>query len=285
MLKGWGKVDPPSKKKLPVEADVPEYMAHQGLLKGATERDRRVGDLALVAFYYLLRVGEYSVTGTKSKDKQTQQFAMKDVAFFRKNALGQLRQLSSKKASEKELLTAAGATLRLRNQKNGWRNVCIHQQHNGNRYTCPVRALARIVISIRKLTSDTDTLLSTYWDKKPRNVTDKDMRTAIKLAAAALDYRNNKGIDVSQVDTHSFRVGGANALHMAGYMDRQIQKMGRWRSDTFKEYISDQLSTFSDGMSTDMKKTFNFVNIAGGELTNITMETLSADYNLHASAA
>ena len=111
------------------------------------------------------------------------------------------------------------------------------------------------------------------------------MRKGIKLAAAALDYRNNKGIDVSQVDTHSFRAGGANALHMAGYMDRQIQKMGRWRSDTFKEYISDQLSTFSDGMSTDMKKTFNFVNIAGGELTNITTATLAVEYNSHASAA
>ena len=71
---------------------------------------------------------------------------------------------------------------------------------------------------------------------------------------------------------------------MAGYMDRQIQKMGRWRSDTFKEYISDQLSTFSDGMSTDMKKTFNFVNIAGGELAKVTRAMLAPEYSSHASA-
>ena len=284
MLKGWSKVDPATKKKLPVESDVPEFMATMGLRKEATELERRVGDLALVAFYYLLRVGEYAVTGTKSADKQTTQFTVKDVAFFRKNAMGQLRQLG-KKATNEQLLTAAGATLRLRDQKNGWKNVCIHQHSNGEKELCPVRALARIVISIRELTSNSDTLLSTYWDGKPKNVTDKCMRRGIKLAAKALSYPERKRIEIKQIDTHSFRAGGANALHMAGYLDRQIQKMGRWRSDTFKEYISDQLSTFSKGMSKNMKKSFNFVNIAGGEMTDVTDATVATDYTAHASSA
>ena len=61
--------------------------------------------------------------------------------------------------------------------------------------------------------------------------------------------------------------------------------MGRLRSNTFKEYISDQLSTFSKGMSKDMKKSFNFVNIAGGELTNVTEATVATAYTAHASAA
>ena len=74
-------------------------------------------------------------------------------------------------------------------------------------------------------------------------------------------------------------------MHMAGYSDRQIQKMGRWRSDTFKEYISAQLSTFSEGMSTAMKKTFGFVNIAGGTLIDVTDGTVDAEYTEHASAA
>ena len=77
-------------------------------------------------------------------------------------------------------MEAAGATLRLRDQKNGWKNVCIHQQHNGNKYHCPVRALANIIINIRSFTNDTDTYLSTYRDKKAKNVTDKDMRKGIK---------------------------------------------------------------------------------------------------------
>ena len=127
--------------------------------------------------------------------------------------------------------------------------------------------------------------MSTYRAKKSKNVTDKDMRKGIKMAAAALAYPANKGINIDQVDTHSFRAGGANALHMAGYLDRTIQKMGRWRSDTFKEYISESLSTFSDGMSKAMKQTFNFVNIAGGVVTDVTDQTVESEYSTHASAA
>ena len=46
--------------------------------------------------------------------------------------------------------------------------------------------------------------------------------------------------------------------------------MGRWRSATFKEYISDQLSNFTDGMSKAMSTTFQFVNIAAGTLKDVT---------------
>lgn len=82
-------------------------------------------------------------------------------------------------------------------------------------------------------------------------VTDKDVRHAIKYAA-------------KEFDTHSLRGGGANALSLAGYSDREIQKMGsRWKSNTFKEYISDQLSQFSEGMSKSIKKLFNFVDVEG----------------------
>ena len=60
------------------------------------------------------------------------------------------------------------------------------------------------------------------------------------------------------------------ALHLNGYSDQEIQKMGRWRSDTFKEYISEQLSSFTKGMSTAMRRRFNFVNVEGGVLRDIT---------------
>ena len=47
---------------------------------------------------------------------------------------------------------------------------------------------------------------------------------------------------------------------------------------TFKEYISEQLSNFSDGMSQAMSKTFKFVNIAAGRWTDCTQETVLSDY-------
>ena len=58
MMDGWRKEDPPTTKKLPVEVDVPEYIATAGRQAGPTSCLRAIGDLCLIAFYYLLRVGE-----------------------------------------------------------------------------------------------------------------------------------------------------------------------------------------------------------------------------------
>jgi hypothetical protein len=65
-----------------IEADVPELLCALGLLASATAKDNAVGDLVLLAFYFLWRVGEYTVKTTRNYSKQTQQFAMKDALFF-----------------------------------------------------------------------------------------------------------------------------------------------------------------------------------------------------------
>jgi hypothetical protein len=38
---------------------------------------------------------------------------------------------------------------------------------------------------------------------------------------------------------HAIRAGAATALHAAGMPDTSIQRMGRWRSDCYKEYLRD----------------------------------------------
>ena len=65
--------------------------------------------------------------------------------------------------------------------------------------------------------------------------------------------------------------------------------MGRWNGKTFKEYISEQLSNFSEGMSEAMSRpneyvniasTFNFVNIAeDGQTTDVTERTVESEYD------
>jgi hypothetical protein len=85
---GWRKEDPPTTKQLPVEADVPKLLAERGLVSTATSLDRAIGDLSLIAFYYLLRIGEYTVKGNQNNTKQTVQFKYKDVTFFKKTQGG-----------------------------------------------------------------------------------------------------------------------------------------------------------------------------------------------------
>jgi hypothetical protein len=84
MYNGWRKEDPATTKQLPVEADVPELLADRGLRASATERDRVVGDLTLIAFYYLLRIGEYTIKGNRNETKQTVQFKREDITFSKK---------------------------------------------------------------------------------------------------------------------------------------------------------------------------------------------------------
>ena len=284
-IDGWRKADPTSKKKMPVEVDVPEWLAERGRESFATERMRAVGDHALIAFYFLLRIGEYTCKGTRNESKQTVQFRMRDVVFFDKDKSGRPATLS-RTASDDALLNAASGTLKLENQKNGWKDVCVHQEANGLDFLCPIRALARRYIHIRRNGGGPDTLLSAFFvEGKRDDVRDKDIRAGLKMAAAALDYPATRNIPVERVDTHSLRSGGANALALSGYSDTNIQKMGRWRGATFKEYISTELHRAASGMSRDMLRKFNFVNIASGAFCDVTPAALFADYDTCAGAA
>ncbi len=74
MMAGWKKEDPPTTKKLPVGIDIPEYISQCSLRPTATEQEKSAADLILIAFYYLLRIGEYTVKGTRNSTKQTVQF-------------------------------------------------------------------------------------------------------------------------------------------------------------------------------------------------------------------
>jgi len=152
MFAGWSKEDPPTVKRLPVEVDVPEFLATEGRNTSSILLIA-IGDLCLLAYYYLLLVGEYTIRGSRNDSKQMQQFKVDDATFFKKDEQGKLRQLPWD-ASDEDIMTADSLTLKLNNQKNGWKAVRIHQEANGNVYCCPVRAGSRRVCHIRANTSD-----------------------------------------------------------------------------------------------------------------------------------
>ncbi len=81
-------------KKIPVEVDVPKLLARLGRQPTANELDRAIGNLSLIVFYYLIRVGEYTVKSTQNNTKRTVQFCVTNVTFIKKDTNNQLRQLS-----------------------------------------------------------------------------------------------------------------------------------------------------------------------------------------------
>ena len=90
MLDGFRKADPPTTKQFPVEADVPEYLVKLGMSPEARKLDHAIGNLTIIAFYYLLRIGEYTTKGTCNNSKQMEEFKMGDITFFAKDKQGNL---------------------------------------------------------------------------------------------------------------------------------------------------------------------------------------------------
>jgi hypothetical protein len=64
-----------------------------------------------------------------------QQLKLGDVTFFKKSAAGQLHQLSCQ-ADDALILSGDSATIKLDNQKNGWKVIFIHQEANGEESLC-----------------------------------------------------------------------------------------------------------------------------------------------------
>ena len=123
MLAGFKNFDPAIEKKLACHPDLPEYtQAHA--YKGKSVAQHATGDLIVITYYYLLRIGEYT-TGTKRKKKtRTRQFRENDVTFFKMSnvVLAALPQ----NAPTKEIMSTDAATLRISNQKNCHAGVSVH---------------------------------------------------------------------------------------------------------------------------------------------------------------
>ena len=54
------------------------------------------------------------------------------------------------------------------------------------------------------------------------------------MLKASLRYLN---YDEREYNTHSFRIGAATSFAMIGKSDDDIKKMGRWKSDTYLNFI------------------------------------------------
>lgn len=223
---------------------------------------RAACDLANVAFYYLLRVGEYTYRSSKHRTR-TKQFRIKDVTFW--NDLEPIPVT----APLSKLLTATAATLHISNQKNGTRGQLIHHEAS-NQHNCPVRALARRISSITRHTHNLDTPISAvYTSRGWSHVLSTDINNVVKDAVTALNL-TSAGFHRRLVSSHSLRAGGAMAMKLNGVDRDTIKKYGRWSSDTFLMYIHEQIGAFSANISKLMSTHIPFANIQGPTLLHNT---------------
>ena len=259
--------DPPTEPQLAIPITVVHRILRQSWRHPHSTRTalkhQAIADLINIAFYYLLRVGEY--TKPRSQDpKLTIPFAVKHVTFWTRAG----RKIPST-SSFAQLCTAARATIKIPRSKNGMKGQAITQDCTGTDFS-PVRSLARRVHQIMSHGGTPDTPiysvrsnLHTTWQL----VTSAQINTTLKQAARD-EGLPAFGFTDSDISSHSLRAGGAMALHLNGFSPLQIKKMGRWKSEqSFECYIHDQLSAFSAGMSVKMSRDIPYQNLAAPTLT------------------
>lgn len=269
MLEGYRREDPPVVPQLAVPVEVP-HSAFQTAYATSCKVEKAKADLALIAFYYLLRVGEYTkpkyttVNGVRRRTTRTKQFSIGNIGFFKGDTLMKVVDEDGKLLlSLEELLEATSATLKITNQKNGRMGETIHHECTGHD-TSPVKALARRVYQILADGGSKDSLLCDYFDTDSEqwfSITADQMRQLIKDTVTKLDLKA-RGITADLVGSHSLRSGGAMALKLHGIDDITIKKMGRWSSLTFTMYIHTQIAHLSAGISSAMSTPLPYVNIA-----------------------
>ena len=120
--------------------------------------------------------------------------------FFCQYAKKHLRQLR-RNALDKDILSADGETLKQDNNKNGWKVVCVYQEHNGYEKFSPVRALGRRFVSIRNKVNNKETYLSVYLvGGRRKYLNAENMSAALKFATTVLNYPSLKWIPIDRVD-------------------------------------------------------------------------------------
>ena len=158
----------------------------------------------LSAFFGFLRISEYTSQWTRGYDPQVT-LCVEDVHLF--NNRVDLRLKASKTDPFRQ-----GVTIRL--------------AHNGSAL-CPVTAMRK------------------YREANPRLVGPlfqfHDGRYLTRQTLMRV-LNSIKPEGVTNMSTHSFRIGAATAAAAAGYPRRAIQALGRWASDCYRRYvrISDQ---------------------------------------------
>jgi len=229
-LRAYKKLDAPPARVKPIPITIIIYILQVAYNSPTSDEARAaVADMICIAFYYLLRPGEY--TGTTSDDGA---FNIEDVTLH----LGD-RRLNLLTCKDFEIEAATSASYTFTTQKNGKRNDVISHARSGDNLCCPVKATIRRILYHRKHNTSHDKPLASYYRKKRLiTIKAKDITDALRTATTCNEHIT--GISSSEISARSLRAGGAMAL-LCGRVDANlIMMLGRWHSDAMMRYLHQQ---------------------------------------------
>ena len=233
-LRGYNKTDPPPRRVRPAPITLVLHILDSTFGGGhaPTAAESAIADMICIAFFYLLRPGEY--TGTTNDDAA---FTLDDVRLN----LG-ARHLDIKTAPLAEIEAATSMSLYFTTQKNQRKGDSIAHGRSQHPRCCPVRSAIRLITAHRAHFASLGTpfdattkLASYYYRGHNLKVLASDVTTRLRLAATSCFYIT--GIPATDISARSLRAGGAMALLCAGVDSAKIRLLGRWESDSVFRYL------------------------------------------------
>ena len=229
MLAAWKKQDPPANRVKPIPVAVILHVAAVAArLPPGNEKLCAAADMIIVAFFFLLRPGEYTDSAS-----DTTPFTLGDVQLF----VG-VRRLNLATASDAELYLARSVSLTFTTQKNGVENEVIKLGLSGDPRVCAVKAVTRRVCHLRAHNAPVSTPLARVYTGVGRGTQSVTPPLITKTLREAVSWvGTDLGFLPSDVSARSLRAAGAMALLVANVDPDIIQILGRWRSDEMFRYL------------------------------------------------
>jgi hypothetical protein len=217
-----------------------------------TPLGERTADLLTLAFFFLLRVGEYTPT---PHDRRTVPLRLQDIQLWRNH-----QRLDPSQANT-HFHCANAITICLENQKNGRKGTTLHLHSSLDGDFDPVIAGANILASLRTLPRHTPISIWTTPQGRRAHVTAAHIRHSLRTTAHHMNMQTF-GYDIKRIGAHSLRAGGAMHLKLLGYDEITIKKLGRWTSNTYLVYIQTQIADLTTGVAARMAQPLTFHIIA-----------------------
>jgi hypothetical protein len=227
-LRGYSRADPPPNRVKPIPIQILRHIAALASIPSATPGTQAIADMISLAFFFLLRPGEY--TGTAS---DTTPFTLYDVQCW----IGHQRMLATE-IPIADLSRVTFITLTFTTQKNGVRGEVIGLGRSGNPVLCPVLAATRRIAHLRTHNAPANSPLAVYYPTPTSEVTPirpADITAVLRCSTALIGP--SVGFLPSDISARSLRAAGAMALLCAHVDTDIIRLLGRWRSDEMLRYL------------------------------------------------
>jgi len=261
-LRGWKRDDPAPARVKPLPVGLIHYTFSQ-LMDDGSARCQSLAWLCYVAFYFLMRPGEYCDSGEAAHP-----FRWCDVTL----RIGD-RILDTVHCTASSLRANDFATLTFTTQKSGVRGEIVGHGASGALHACPCRALAELILLLRQHDAPYDAPLASYREQPggPLLQLTSPAFTAALRGAARL-HGAEFGLEPSDVTASCFRTTGAMALFCGGVDSSRIRLLGRWQSWTMLRYLHLQARQSTRGMSERMLRGGNIQLLAPAQVPDANPE-------------